>query len=59
MEDRMNNPWRKSTYSGSGGGECVEVGAEASVLVRDSQNRGGETLAFTAGAWGAFVNSLK
>lgn len=57
MEDRMNNPFRTSSYSG--GSQCVEVGAGASVLVRDSQDRAGEVLAFPADAWGAFVNSIK
>lgn len=59
MEDRMNNPFRTSSYSGSGGGQCVEVGAASRVLVRDSQDRAGETLAFSADAWGTFVNSIK
>jgi hypothetical protein len=32
--------WRKSSYSGSNGGECVEVGAhEGRVLVRDTKDR--------------------
>lgn len=26
MEDAMTFRWRKSSYSGNGGGECVEVG---------------------------------
>lgn len=59
MHNRMNSPWRTSSYSGSGGGECVEVGAGTSVLVRDSRDHAGAVLSFTAGAWSAFVGSVK
>lgn len=52
--------WRKSSYSDGNGGACVEIADVASmVLVRDTTNRGGGTLAFTAQAWQAFANSLK
>jgi hypothetical protein len=48
--------WRKSTYSGSNGGQCVEVAdGEGAVRVRDTTNRDGGTLAFTAAAWAAFT----
>jgi hypothetical protein len=52
--------WRKSSYSGNGG-QCVEAGvAEAGrVLVRDTTDRKGGTLSFTAGAWHAFAAELK
>ena len=37
--------WRKSSYSGANGGECVEVATTAdTVLVRDSKNRTGNVL---------------
>ena len=52
--------WRKATYSGSGGGGCVEVASSVPVvLVRDTTNRGGGTLAVTAGAWERFIRSLR
>lgn len=52
--------WRKSTYSGSGGSECVEVGGAAgSVLVRDTKNRDGATLDVPAAAWRTFVTARK
>ena len=52
--------WRKASYSGSGGGSCVEVADAASVvLVRDTTNRDGGALAFTAEAWAEFLASLK
>jgi hypothetical protein len=52
--------WRKASYSGSGGGSCVEVADAASVVVvRDTTNRDGGTLAFTAEAWATFTASLR
>jgi len=53
--------WRKASYSGgSSGSNCVEVASPAPVvLVRDTASRAGETLAFTASAWGAFTASVK
>ena len=51
--------WRKSRYSGSNG-SCVETASgEGVVLVRDTTNRDGRTLAFTADAWRAFAAALK
>lgn len=52
--------WRKSTKSGGGGGACVEY-AELDGLhgVRDSKNRSGPVLAFTASEWIAFVGGVK
>ena len=52
--------WRKSSYSGSNGGTCVEVGTVGpAVAVRDSKNPDGPLLAFTAGTWKAFTDQLK
>ena len=51
--------WRKSTYSDSNGGACVEAASDNGViLVRETTNRGGGTLGFTATAWREFANSL-
>jgi hypothetical protein len=50
--------WRKSTYSGSNGGSCIEVGSADGVLVRDTTDRDGGTLGFTADAWMTFIKSL-
>ena len=34
--------WRKSSYSGNNGGDCVEVGhQDTDVAVRDTKNREG------------------
>jgi hypothetical protein len=52
--------WRKSSYSGSNGGNCVEIGtAGPTVAVRDSKDHEGPRLAFTADAWTAFADQLK
>lgn len=51
--------WRTSSYTGSEG-NCVEVADAAPVvLVRDTKDLDGGTLAFTAGTWAAFTDSLK
>ena len=56
----MSAMWRKSSYSGSGGGECIEVAdAPGAVLVRDSKNPDGPRLAFGRQAWVAFAAQLK
>lgn len=52
-------PWRTSSCSGSSG-ECVEVGtAPTAVVVRDTKNRDGVRLTFSAPAWHSFATSLK
>ena len=52
--------WRKSSYSGSNGGACVEVGAaDPAVAVRDSKHPDGPLLAFAAGTWQVFTDQLK
>jgi hypothetical protein len=55
----VNAAWRKSTYSGGNGGECVEVASADNVMVRDTTNRDGGTLAFNAKAWATFTGRLK
>jgi hypothetical protein len=52
--------WRKSSYSGNGGGECVEVGASpGAVVVRDTTDRTGPVLLFTPAAWRRFAGQVK
>lgn len=52
--------WRKSSYSGNGGGNCVEVANSVGVvLVRDTTDRDGRTLPVTPDGWSAFLASLK
>ncbi|MBQ0902245.1 DUF397 domain-containing protein [Micromonospora sp. U21] len=58
--DMTGARWRKSTKSGSNGGDCVEVADNLPgvVLVRDTKNRDGGTLAFGSTAWRAFVTHV-
>ena len=51
--------WRKSSYSDGNGGQCVEVAGDGVILVRDTTNRDGGTLAFTADAWREFMTDVK
>jgi Domain of unknown function (DUF397) len=51
--------WRKSSYSGSNGGNCVEVAAQDSVMVRDTTDREGSMLAFSPQAWTRFLEALR
>ncbi|WP_327362680.1 MULTISPECIES: DUF397 domain-containing protein [unclassified Streptomyces] len=51
--------WRKSSYSGTTGGECIEVAAQPClVAVRDSKNPEGPAFTVAPEAFGAFVRSL-
>jgi hypothetical protein len=60
MEDNIGQIWRTSSYTGNGGGNCVEVADAASVvLVRDTKDRDGAVLAVPAGAWQAFTATLR
>ncbi|MEV8423764.1 DUF397 domain-containing protein [Streptomyces sp. 4R-3d] len=53
--------WRKSSYSNSDGGACVEVSDDfaAVVPVRDSKTPHGPVLAFGASGWVSFVSAVK
>ncbi|MBX7269118.1 DUF397 domain-containing protein [Micromonospora sp. Llam7] len=59
--DMTSARWRKSTYSGSNGGSCVEVADNLTgvVLVRDTKDRDGGTLTFTPTSWASFVGLAK
>ena len=50
--------WRKSSYSGANGGDCVEVASTEGVTVRDTTDREGVTLEFSAQAWQEFTRRL-
>jgi hypothetical protein len=52
--------WRKSSRSGNNGGDCVEVADTARViLVRDTKDRDGAVIAFSAGSWQKFAATIK
>lgn len=56
----MAMTWRKSSYSGNNGGNCIEVAtAPTAVPVRDSKDPDGPQLTFTPTAWDAFVAAVK
>ncbi len=58
--DVIGAVWRKSSYSGDNGGNCVEVGtAGLAVAVRDSKDPDGPRLAFAADTWKAFAEQVK
>ncbi|MEU1890545.1 DUF397 domain-containing protein [Streptomyces pristinaespiralis] len=59
VADSMNGlPWFKSSYSGSDGGDCVEVAVgPGDVYVRDSKATGeGPALRVGRDEWAAFVS---
>ncbi|WFE49909.1 DUF397 domain-containing protein [Micromonospora sp. WMMD1155] len=61
MADLTNARWRKSTRSGSNGGDCVEVADNLPgiVAVRDSKDPHGPALTFSPTVWACFVRSTR
>ncbi|MFE4540519.1 DUF397 domain-containing protein [Streptomyces scopuliridis] len=59
--DLSGASWRKSSYSNSDGGECVEVSDDFAgvVPVRDSKVPHGPVLVFPAAGWGYFVSAIR
>ncbi|MFF0157554.1 DUF397 domain-containing protein [Streptomyces sp. NPDC005263] len=52
--------WFKSSYSGGGQGECLEVArGHAGVPVRDSKAAGGPALVFSTQRWASFLTAVK
>ncbi len=60
MDQLKRADWRKSSYSGDNGGDCVEVARNLPglVAVRDSKNPDGPVLAFTPRQWAAFAAAV-
>lgn len=56
-----NLTWLKSPYSGSEGGQCVEVAtlANGDLAVRDSKDKTGPMLRFADDEWRAFTDRVK
>ncbi|MFJ8494161.1 DUF397 domain-containing protein [Streptomyces sp. NPDC094038] len=50
--------WFKSSYSGSEGGNCVEVATSATVHVRDSKTPDGPILTVSPATWSEFLDRL-
>ncbi|WP_103503608.1 MULTISPECIES: DUF397 domain-containing protein [unclassified Streptomyces] len=61
MTDLHAPAWRKSTYSGDNGGNCLEVadGLPSVTPVRDSKVPGGAVLMVEQATWSAFVEAVK
>ncbi len=59
MVNIMN--WRKSSYSGGNGAECIEVASPGgAVVVRDTKQNGtGPVLRVTPAAWRRFAGQVK
>jgi hypothetical protein len=53
--------WRKSSYSGTNGGNCVEVARNLPgvVAVRDSKHPAGPVLVLTPADWHTFTAGLR
>lgn len=53
-------PWRKSSYSGSGANECVEVAPlDHGTGLRDTKDRARGHLELRPAAWASLVNAIK
>jgi hypothetical protein len=58
--DLTRATWRKSSFSGNNGGQCIEIAAGSRLIaVRDSKDRSGPVLAFTPADWQTFTRRLK
>ncbi|MYU08494.1 DUF397 domain-containing protein [Streptomyces sp. SID8366] len=54
--DALGLAWFKSSYSGTEGGQCVEVAAGTAVVhIRDSKAITGPWLTVSRNAWAGFV----
>jgi hypothetical protein len=58
-----NAVWRKSSYSGSSEGQCVECAdvtrTHSGIALRDSKDPTGAALLFTPDAFGGFIAAVK
>ncbi|MBD2893423.1 hypothetical protein amrb99_23440 [Actinomadura sp. RB99] len=60
MIDMAKAAWRKSSYTTSNGGECVELASRPeTVAVRDSKDPDGPRLVFDRHAFASFLTSVK
>jgi hypothetical protein len=61
MTDLSSAVWRKSSYSGSNGGQCVEVASNLPgvVAVRDSKDPDGPKLGVTPDQWRVFLTGIR
>ncbi|WP_413801147.1 DUF397 domain-containing protein [Streptomyces iranensis] len=63
ISDLSSVEWVKSSYSGNGGGSCVEwapsLASAGIVPVRDSKDPHGPALAFPVSSWASFISAVK
>jgi hypothetical protein len=61
MDDLTSAVWRKSSYSGTNGGNCVDVAANLRgvVAVRDSKDPEGPALVLAPEAFVALTESIR
>ncbi|WP_338671832.1 DUF397 domain-containing protein [Streptomyces sp. SCSIO 30461] len=61
--DLSRAEWVKSSYSGNGGGNCVEWAPayinSGIIPVRDSKDSHGPALTFEPSAWSSFVDAVQ
>ncbi|WP_433370907.1 DUF397 domain-containing protein [Streptosporangium sp. CA-115845] len=59
--DLFHAVWHKSSLSGNGGADCVEVATNLPGIaaVRDSKDPLGPALVFSPDEWRAFLNGVK
>jgi Domain of unknown function (DUF397) len=57
----IDHGWRKSSRSGNGGGECVEVATHQPgiVAVRDSKDPDGPILTISRNEWAGFLTRIR
>jgi hypothetical protein len=60
MEKTADLNWRKASYSGNGGGNCVEIAAlpNGGRAVRDSKDPNGTVLILSAAQWDELRGSI-
>ncbi|BBJ41507.1 DUF397 domain-containing protein [Streptomyces antimycoticus] len=64
IPDLSGVEWVKSSYSGNGGGSCVEWAPKTATVVRvvpvrDSKNPNGPTLVFPPSSWASFISAVR
>ena len=60
MDQLDGRTWRKSSYSGSNGGNCIEITTTpGTVAVRDSNDPHGPELTFGRQNWQRFADQVK
>ncbi|MFI1100141.1 DUF397 domain-containing protein [Streptomyces melanogenes] len=60
VSGRDGSPWRKSTHSGDGQGNCVEVNVSAAeILLRDSASLSVGQVRLAPPAWNGFIRAIK